>query len=239
MFEKYLIQPSSIEPPPSLMAKATKHLIIGHLVVQWVPLYFFYDFFVYLGMPPFYSRVNWLHLFYFVPFMVLCDTLLYWSHRTLHHPLLYVRFHKQHHEFKSNVPFASEYFTMTEEIFTGFIPTLAVSGTAFLLIDRVRFSFDRILSSSSSGLLSASVSRAMRTVATTFPFPHFALGVQATGTISITRTTWVRACNILCSHLGNFSAFFCFWDRVCGTDEAYNNYKRNQKLKAENSDLAY
>jgi methylsterol monooxygenase len=127
MFEQYLIQPETQnEIPPSLLAKAAKQLLIGHLVLQWIPLYFFYDVFGSLGVPSIFSPVPWRQLILFIPFMVLCDTLLYWSHRTLHHPLLYTRFHKQHHEFKSNVPFASEYFTLTEEIFTGFIPTLAV-----------------------------------------------------------------------------------------------------------------
>jgi sterol desaturase/sphingolipid hydroxylase (fatty acid hydroxylase superfamily) len=144
LYKEYLIQPEENEPPPALISKAAKHLMIGHLVMQWIPLYFFYDLFVYLGVPPIYSPIQWRQLVLFIPFMILCDTLLYWSHRTLHHPLLYTRFHKQHHEFKSNVPFASEYFTLTEEICTGFIPTLAVcllGSLSVFFADPIFFSF--------------------------------------------------------------------------------------------------
>lgn len=66
--------------------------------------------------------------------MVVCDTLIYWLHRTLHFPALYARFHKQHHEYKSPIPVSSEYFSFVEEIATGFVPTL--SGV-FLLGSRI------------------------------------------------------------------------------------------------------
>ena len=41
--------------------------------------------------------------------MLLCyDALFYWGHRLLHHPYLYKRFHKQHHEFVWTVSYAAE-----------------------------------------------------------------------------------------------------------------------------------
>ena len=40
---------------------------------------------------------------------VINDFLFYWLHRAFHHPLLYGRFHKQHHEFKAPFGWASEF----------------------------------------------------------------------------------------------------------------------------------
>lgn len=134
-------------PPAALVDKATRQILVGHLLVQPVLLYFFYDATLALGMPGLFSPLTepsalafpavtaalspWLGfavstLLSFVVFVLVCDTLLYASHRALHsHPLLYTTFHKQHHEFHANVPLASEYFTPLEELTTGLIPTLA------------------------------------------------------------------------------------------------------------------
>jgi sterol desaturase/sphingolipid hydroxylase (fatty acid hydroxylase superfamily) len=40
----------------------------------------------------------------------------YWAHRFLHHPLLYARLHKQHHEYKGPIGFAAEYATVGEQV---------------------------------------------------------------------------------------------------------------------------
>ena len=40
----------------------------------------------------------------------------YFAHRALHHPALYARFHKQHHEYKGSVGFAAEYATLVEQV---------------------------------------------------------------------------------------------------------------------------
>ena len=43
-------------------------------------------------------------------FFMLCeDFFFYWTHRLLHHPRFYSRFHKTHHEYNNTVSFASEY----------------------------------------------------------------------------------------------------------------------------------
>ena len=41
--------------------------------------------------------------------MLFLDCWFYWSHRALHHPLLYKRVHKQHHEYLGTVSVAAEY----------------------------------------------------------------------------------------------------------------------------------
>lgn len=47
------------------------------------------------------------------------DAWHFWAHRALHHPLLYKRFHKQHHSFTSPFALQAEYAHPFETIFTG------------------------------------------------------------------------------------------------------------------------
>ncbi len=52
--------------------------------------------------------------------MVGCQVFLeasfYWVHRALHHPALYKQIHKQHHEYKGTIGFATEYATPAEQV---------------------------------------------------------------------------------------------------------------------------
>jgi len=205
IFKQYLIQPQETIPP-ELHEKATKRLLIGHLGTQWIFLYFVYDLFSYLGVAPLSSEVNWFELFYFIPFMVICDTTLYWVHRTLHHPLLYVTFHKQHHEFHSNEPISSEYFSVTEEAVTGLLPTLLgpMLFRPHTLIIMLWISF-RICESADAHC------------GYDFPFSIFRLGRPGD------RHDFHHSNN-----KGSFAAFFTFWDRICGTDEPYLTFKKKQ-----------
>jgi len=57
-----------------------------------------------------YHRVEdygWLYFFFSVPlFLVFTDSLIYWIHRGLHHPLLYF-IHKLHHRYKETTPYSA------------------------------------------------------------------------------------------------------------------------------------
>ncbi|KAF8442372.1 hypothetical protein L210DRAFT_3478087 [Boletus edulis BED1] len=57
------------------------------------------------------SEYGWFYLVFSVPFfLVFTDYLVYWVHRTLHHPMLYKTFHKPHHKWIIPTPFASHAF---------------------------------------------------------------------------------------------------------------------------------
>ncbi|CAK9301603.1 unnamed protein product [Gordionus sp. m RMFG-2023] len=43
-------------------------------------------------------------------FIAFTDALIYWIHRMLHYPPVYIKFHKQHHKWKVPTPFASHAF---------------------------------------------------------------------------------------------------------------------------------
>lgn len=100
-----------------LLSRSYSQIVRAH-VLQVAVLLVAYDLFAWRGVrmdsvwPSFLEMAGQMAFF-----MVVCDTLLYWSHRTLHHPALYSRFHKQHHEFKAPIPVSSEYFSFVEGSF--------------------------------------------------------------------------------------------------------------------------
>ena len=101
--DQYLIQ--HCPPPPDLVSKAIRQLAFGHFVLQIPLLWVMFDIFNWNGMSGLRSELPELRsiasqIFFF---MVVCDTCLYWAHRSLHHRLLYTMFHKQHHSFKENL----------------------------------------------------------------------------------------------------------------------------------------
>lgn len=53
------------------------------------------------------------------------DLLFYWSHRLCHVPWVYVRVHKQHHEFHESVGFAHSYAGLVEGFFVNGAPMIA------------------------------------------------------------------------------------------------------------------
>jgi sterol desaturase/sphingolipid hydroxylase (fatty acid hydroxylase superfamily) len=80
-----------------------------------------------LGFLPFHHPLPslptaWRHL-------VVCQftesLLFYLSHRLLHTPALYKRFHKQHHEFKGPNGFSAEYAHPAEQLVGNYLPVVA------------------------------------------------------------------------------------------------------------------
>lgn len=58
------------------------------------------------------------------------DCMFYWSHRLLHHKMLYKYIHKKHHEFKQTVAIAVEWAHPVEDLLGNTLPTI-VSSLAF------------------------------------------------------------------------------------------------------------
>merc|ERR1711924_200628 len=54
------------------------------------------------------------------------EVMFYWSHRMLHHPKLYARFHKQHHEYTAPFALAAIYCGPTEMVVSNLWPFLGI-----------------------------------------------------------------------------------------------------------------
>ena len=70
--------------------------------------------FLYRGYGKMYKNVDdygWSYFFLSIPcFLLFTDCLVYWSHRGLHHPVIYKHLHKIHHTYKFTTPFSSHAF---------------------------------------------------------------------------------------------------------------------------------
>jgi len=80
--------------------------------------------------------------------LVIDDFFFYFGHRLLHHPYLYVRFHKQHHEFQNTVSYAAVYTHWVEFVITNALSVLSplmLFQRNMHLITLAGFIFNRIV----------------------------------------------------------------------------------------------
>lgn len=128
LFEDCIIQPAR-KIDTALSEKCWKQSVLNHfffmplaLCVLAYPLFAAYVDVSSLELPT--VRTSLTHLFVCI---IAEDFLFYWSHRFLHHPMLYKHFHKQHHEFKvlTGYAIASEYTHPVESLLGNVIPVMA------------------------------------------------------------------------------------------------------------------
>jgi len=204
LFAQYKITPN-MWPDRALVRRTLFKLVPGQVLLRPVVWWFLYPIFRRYGMPladaPLPSATT--ILLHFVICVIANDTLFYWAHRTLHHRFFYKRIHKQHHEYKTSIGIAAEYAHPLEEAISNGFPTIA--GCMFFgahpcvlflwLLLRMYETVD-----SHSGY--------------EFPWSPFHLFPSIQG--GAARHDYHHAHNV-----GNFGAFFIFWDWICVTDKTY------------------
>jgi methylsterol monooxygenase len=140
------------------------------------------------------------------------DTSFYWAHRALHHPLLYKRFHKKHHEWKKSAGINTEYAHPLEHMSN----VLTTIGGSFLL---------------GSHILVMWAYLAFRLVETVDAHSGFELPA------SPFTNEWMCGSRMHDFHhsknVGCYGTYTIFWDWLCGTDKAFLEHqrKREQKLR--------
>ncbi|XP_035683076.1 fatty acid hydroxylase domain-containing protein 2-like [Branchiostoma floridae] len=123
---KYKIQPDVNAPPvePAILRKVALQLPITALVT-FVAICLAWPILMWRGcdygreLPSF-----WNVLVDFPALMLGEEAGFYFSHRILHHPYLYKRIHKKHHELTAPISIAAPYAYPIENVFSGVLPPL-------------------------------------------------------------------------------------------------------------------
>jgi sterol desaturase/sphingolipid hydroxylase (fatty acid hydroxylase superfamily) len=212
LFQKYHIQKDKY-PSSDQIEKALKLVLFNQLAVQFPFSILAYLMLKGLGLqfqaeaiPAWYILVIQI-----IVFILIEDTLFYWSHRLLHLRGLYRSIHKIHHQFHVPTALASIYAHPVEFFISNIFPTM---GGPFLLI----------LMGVPVHLFTLWVWLFLRIVETMnehsgyeftlWPFYRF---INREGS---------RIHDYHHSHnKGNFAAFFFHWDRLCGTNVGYKEYQ--------------
>lgn len=197
MFRRGVARSAMVEegraPPPKLMSKAVRDMIAAQ--VAFVPLMAFV-------VHPLWSAAGGevggefpgllpvaLHL---LAYILINDTLFYWSHRTLHLPGMFKRFHVIHHRFRNVRGPVAEYAHPLESLanFVAFFAGPVLLGSPLWTV--VLWVFIRMVET-----LEAHSGYALTNSASRHAFHH----LNAKG--------------------GCYGSFFGWWDRLMGTDKQW------------------
>lgn len=113
-------------PSDALLHKTWLQAAVGQLIIGPLSLWVVAGAFLHFGSPPIDAPLPALPTLY-VAFLV--ATLgnswgFYWSHRLLHVPALYAKFHKQHHTYTGTVGYAAEFAHPLEQLLSNQGPTV-------------------------------------------------------------------------------------------------------------------
>ena len=213
LFADRIIQPNKA-PLPALAAKCWRQSFINHFVLMPLFIWVFYPYIsgVMIVSPVVFPSV--LEVGYHLLVCVIVeDCLFYWSHRMLHHPMVYKFFHKQHHEFKvlTGLSIAAEFTHPFESLVGNIIPV--VMGP---IIANCHF----------FTLCLWIVLRMFKTCDAhcgySFQWSPFGLGFPLN---PAERHDFHHE-----TGKGCFGSFFVVWDTVCGTDADFLSRQRKNKV---------
>lgn len=150
-------------------------------------------------------------------FAILEDFLFYWCHRMLHHPSIYPRIHKKHHEFKDTISIASEYAHPLETLLSNIMPSIAgyklLKGKVHLMTVGI-WIFIRVMESVDGHC------------GYEFPFSPYRL-IPFSGSSHFHNYHHTH-------NIGNYGSLFSFWDTFCGTNMTYRKFQLQQSQQEKN-----
>jgi len=202
-------------PDRSFVAECAWKLVVKQFIIRPVLAWLIFPYFVWFGMSmtakcPDFATVA-LHL---GVALLVNDAGFYWTHRLLHLPALYARFHKQHHMFKDTIGMSAEFAHPVEDLLSNTLPTIL--GPLLL----------------GSHPLTFWLWVALRIVHTVdvhsgYNFPFGVYRVAGRWLNGSDRHNYHHTHN-----LGNYGATLRFWDWIMGTDQFYDAWKAKQDKAA-------
>ena len=213
-FMKYRIQGKQL-PEWDLIKECLRNELINHVFIQPIVLWYLYPRFakymdVNAAAPSAFEILR-----DFIVFIAINDTLFYWAHRMLHHKYIYKYIHKHHHRFKVNIGIAAEFAHPVEDVLANLLPTLL--GAFVMKSHPLTFWLWLVI-------------RLFETVDAhsgySFPFSPFHIFYWQGGS---ERHDFHHSHNIGC-----YGSFTIFWDWICGTDKAFNDFKSGKLVEKEN-----
>lgn len=127
--QKYKLQPGKNEP---VDRRELRRVILQVLYNQFVISFlvsiicFSLVMFFGLGSPEKIRGVPELHIFiiHFFGCMVVREIIFYYSHRLMHMPSFYERYHKKHHQWTAPIAVSAQYADVVEHMFSNLAPVM-------------------------------------------------------------------------------------------------------------------
>ncbi|KAJ3034890.1 C-4 sterol methyl oxidase [Rhizophlyctis rosea] len=211
---KYKIQDNK-ENNAELYWKCIKHVLISQLTIQLPMMMLFHPAATFLGMKflvvpfPSWQRITLSCIF----FTIAEDTYHYFAHRLLHYGSLYKKFHKLHHEYSAPFGLAAEYAHPFEVLFTGMAFFV---GPAILL-----------LAGADMHVVTMAIWLAVRLVLVVDTHSGYDFPWSLRNFLPFWGGSDFHDYHHM-AFVGNYSSTFRWWDWICGTDAAYNQWKKKQ-----------
>ena len=114
-------------PSQQLIIRTFAEMMLNHFVTSPAIAYFMFGVFTSkFGMKSIYDTIPSYDILFrdYIRAHIFNDIGFYFTHRLLHHPIFYTKFHKQHHEYKGTISIAAEYANPVESLLSNVIPSL-------------------------------------------------------------------------------------------------------------------
>lgn len=190
---------------PQQFRKAIKQVAINNFIVT--PLFSFVNYYfgsisnrtTFAEIPSF-----WVFLCQIL-FMQFCEDFgFYWGHRLLHHPTIYQKVHKIHHEFYDTISITALYAHPFEYVVSNLLPV----GLGMILLG------------GKAHLLSFAVYLIFRIVSTVSGHSGYSLPFLNFNILPVSSTSAYHNYHHL-KNMGNFGSSYILWDSIFGTNTQY------------------